>query len=93
MGSLSTLVAASCLWAPASAAGLADHDWPMWGQNAQYTSYKGVVASDAGDRAEWTIAAGDRVVGSPAVAFGRVSASRDDVRELSTGKTKNHRTW
>ena len=24
----------------ASGAGLADHDWPMWGQNALYTSYK-----------------------------------------------------
>ena len=74
----------------ACAAELAPGGWPMWGQNALYSSFKDVHAATAVGRAEWTFTAGDRVVSSPAVAFGKVWFGSDDGKlycvDAKTGK-------
>ena len=77
-------------WVATCAADLAPGDWPMWGQNALYSSFKDVNASAAAGRAEWSFTAGDRVVSSPAVALGRVWFGSDDGKlyclDAKTGK-------
>jgi len=62
--------------APVATNGLLD--WPQWGRNPQYTSYVNVPSSSSPHRTEWTVKAGDRVVGSPAVGLGRVWFGSDD---------------
>ena len=75
------------------AAKLAPGDWPMWGQNAKYASSKDVSDAKAGDREEWTFTAGDRVVGSPAVALGRVWFGSDDGAMYCVDASTGAKVW
>lgn len=51
-------------------------DWPQFGRSPNFQSYNGV--GDDGGHSEWEFDAGDRVVGSPAVAAGRIWVGSDN---------------
>ena len=72
-----TLCAALVLFSAACVrAQLHAGDWPQFGRNTAFLSYNG-VGNDGGHE-EWVFDAGDRVVGSPAVAAGRVWVGSDN---------------
>jgi len=54
-------------------------DWAQWGRNPQFSSNINVSTSNTPhERSQWNFTAGDRVVGSPAIGFGRVCFGSDD---------------
>ena len=64
-------------WPPSNAQP-ATADWAQWGRNPQQQAAHTAAARPAAILSEWQFNASDRIVSSPAVAFGRVYVGSDD---------------
>ena len=80
------------LLAIAAIAQPAPRDWPQWGRNPQQQAFNPVPPARRALR-EWTFTARDRVVSSPAVAFGRVYAGSDDGHLYAVDAASGRLVW
>lgn len=85
----------SLLWFAVALCAVSDEyplAWPQWGLDAMHSSYQYVEYTNE-DREEWNYTAGERVVGSPAVAFGRVWFGDDTGTMRCVNATTGELIW
>ena len=71
-------------------------DWPQWGRDPSFHSFSAVhdtAAPAAARGAEWSFAAGDRVVSSPAVVGERIWFGSDDGHMYCLNRTTGALLW